>query len=162
RQLAAQLGLDRAKVRMGNAVAGAAELGSVRSAPLRDRLRDLMVHSDNVLAETVGREGAVPTGHEASFEGAVTAASETRRQAGFDLTGAAMYDSSGLSVDDRVPAQLLDTVLATAARADGVAPTGEATTAGTPARPATDRLTSTLAQLLDDLPVAGGTGSLTS
>ncbi|WP_054816777.1 D-alanyl-D-alanine carboxypeptidase/D-alanyl-D-alanine-endopeptidase [Nocardia arizonensis] len=161
RKLASALGIDPGGVRLGNAAAGAAELAAVRSAPLRDRLRDLMVHSDNVLAETVGRELAVATGHEPSFDGAVAAVTETLRKAGFDLGGMVMHDSSGLSTDDRVPARLLDTVLATAARSDGdSAATVEAATAA--ARPETDRLTATLAPLLDDLPVAGATGSLSS
>ncbi|MBH0781308.1 D-alanyl-D-alanine carboxypeptidase/D-alanyl-D-alanine endopeptidase [Nocardia bovistercoris] len=161
RQLARALGLDPGRVRLGTAAAGAAELASVRSAPLRDRLRDMMVHSDNVLAETIGREVAVVTGHEPSFEGAVTAVGDTLRKAGFDLTGTSMYDSSGLSVDDRIPARVLDSILATAARADGDSAAGRDAVA-TAARPETDRLTATLAPLLDDLPVAGATGSLTS
>ncbi|MFI9505829.1 D-alanyl-D-alanine carboxypeptidase/D-alanyl-D-alanine-endopeptidase [Nocardia sp. NPDC052566] len=158
RRLAVELGLDPAKVRLGNAAPGATEVASVRSAPLRDRLRDTMVHSDNVLAETIGREIAVATGNPASFDGAVVALNAVLGKAGFDLTGMGMHDNSGLSVDDRVPARLLDRILATAARPNAVAvtPTG-ATTAADP-----DRLTATLAPMLDDLPVAGATGSLTS
>ncbi|MGW4371311.1 D-alanyl-D-alanine carboxypeptidase/D-alanyl-D-alanine-endopeptidase [Nocardia takedensis] len=163
RQLATALGLDPSRVRAGSAVAGAAELASVRSAPLRDRLRDMMVHSDNVLAETIGREIAVATGREPSFAGAVAAVADTLRKAGFDLTGATMFDGSGLSVDDRLPARLLDEILATAARADGVGAGGEATTVQSgQAKPRTDELVATLAPLLDALPVAGATGSLTS
>lgn len=159
RRLATELGLDPGRVRIGNAASGAVEVAKVSSAPLRDRLRDMMVHSDNVLAETVGREIALATGNEPSFTGAVAAISATLGNAGFDLSGMDMHDSSGLSVDDRVPAQMLATILATAAR-----PVGDAlrTPTDTKARPADDRLAAMLAPLLDDLPVAGATGSLTS
>lgn len=158
RRLATELGLDPGRVRLGSAAPGAAEVASVRSAPLRDRLRDMMVHSDNVLAETIGREIAVATGNAPSFAGAVTAIGATLDKAGFDRAGAVMHDSSGLSVDDRLPAHLLDTVLATAARAEGE----NVTAPGTVAKPEIDTLAATLAPVLDDLPVAGATGSLTS
>ncbi|MET7768179.1 D-alanyl-D-alanine carboxypeptidase/D-alanyl-D-alanine-endopeptidase [Nocardia sp. NPDC005366] len=158
RRLATDLGLDPGRVRLGSAARGAAEVASVRSAPLRDRLRDMMVHSDNVLAEAIGREIAVATGNEPSFAGAVAAVGATLDKAGFDRAGTVMHDGSGLSVDDRVPAQLLDAVLATAARVEG----DDVTVPGTAAKAGSDRLAATLAPLLDDLPVAGATGSLTS
>ncbi|MGK8521681.1 D-alanyl-D-alanine carboxypeptidase/D-alanyl-D-alanine-endopeptidase [Nocardia asteroides] len=159
RRLAVELGLDPARVRAGVAPAGAAEVASVRSAPLRDRLRDMMVYSDNVLAETIGREIATATGGPASFDGGVEAVRAALSKAGFDLSGLDMHDSSGLSVDDRIPARLLDRVVATAAK-----PTGATAVqpAGTKARPETDRVAATLAPMLDNLPVAGATGSLTS
>lgn len=158
RRLAVELGLDPARVRAGVAPAGAAEVASVRSAPLRDRLRDMMVYSDNVLAETIGRELAAATGDDASFDGGVAAVRTALSTAGFDLTGLDMHDSSGLSVDDRIPARLLDRVVATAAK-----PTGATAVqpAGTKAKPENDRVAATLAPMLDALPVAGATGSLT-
>ncbi|WP_069165937.1 D-alanyl-D-alanine carboxypeptidase/D-alanyl-D-alanine endopeptidase [Nocardia altamirensis] len=159
RRLAFELGLDPARVRIGAAAPGAAQVAVVQSAPLRDRLRDTMVWSDNVLAEAIGREIAVATGYEASFHGAVAAVSAALEKAGFDLSGLSMQDNSGLSVDDRIPARLLDRVMATAAKpsaATAIQPVG------TMARPENDRLAATLAPLLDDLPIAGATGSLTS
>ncbi|MFC8044456.1 D-alanyl-D-alanine carboxypeptidase/D-alanyl-D-alanine-endopeptidase [Nocardia sp. NPDC057353] len=159
RQLATQLGLDPGKVELGTAAPGAAELASVRSAPLRDRLRQLMVWSDNVLAETVGREVAAARGLPQSFDGAADAVRAVLTEAGFDLTGVSMHDSSGLSVDDRVPARVLAAVLTAAAE-----PTGAAAVqpAGTSARPERGARSATLAPLLDTLPVAGATGSLAS
>ncbi|WP_330251005.1 D-alanyl-D-alanine carboxypeptidase [Nocardia sp. NBC_00565] len=158
-RLATDLGLDPAKVRLGTAGAGATEVASVQSAPLRDRLRDTMVYSDNVLAEAIGREIAEATGNEASFTGAVTALSGALGKAGFDITGLSMQDNSGLSTEDRVPARLLDKVLATAAKPSGASAVQPS---NTKARPETDRLAVTLAPLLDDLPIAGATGSLSS
>ncbi len=159
RRLAVELGLDPARVRIGTAAPGAAEVASVRSAPLRDRLRDMMVYSDNILAEAVGREISVATGGEASFTGAVAAVNTALGKAGFDLTGLDMHDNSGLSVDDRIPARLLDRVVATAAKPNA---SSAVQPAGTMARPENDRLAATLAPLLDALPIAGATGSLTS
>lgn len=155
--LAVALGLDPAKVRIGTAAPGAPEVATVKSAPLKERLHQLMVHSDNVLAETVAREIAKATGREPSFAGAVAAVAATLTKAGFELNGMVMHDASGLSTDDRVSPRVLDKVLATAARPTGnqlVQPTG------TKAVPENSQLAATLAPMLDDLPIAGATGSL--
>ncbi|MEU6563960.1 D-alanyl-D-alanine carboxypeptidase/D-alanyl-D-alanine-endopeptidase [Nocardia nova] len=163
RRLALELGADPAKVRLGKAPAGAAELAHVDSAKLRDRLRDMMIHSDDVLAEAVGREIAGVTGGEQSFAGAAAATLTALRAAGFDTTGVTQIDNSGLSTDDRVPARLLDRILAEAAASDA-AP--DAKTSGTTGAPVVETgdssaaAPSPLAPLLDYLPVAGGSGSL--
>ncbi|NEW42403.1 D-alanyl-D-alanine carboxypeptidase [Nocardia cyriacigeorgica] len=177
RRLAAELGLGAERVRPGTAPAGAKQIATVSSAPLGERLHAMMVHSDNVLAETIGREIAQATGGPASFAGAAAAVQSTLEQAGFDLTGVSMHDTSGLSVDDRIPAQILDRILATAARDDEIAEQQQPKTGAPSLRPgsivrpgaspdkqADDEpdLSATLAPLLDDLPVAGATGSLTS
>ncbi|MGV9822897.1 D-alanyl-D-alanine carboxypeptidase/D-alanyl-D-alanine endopeptidase [Nocardia xishanensis] len=156
RRLAAELGLDPDRVRAGKAAPDAAEVASVQSAPLRDRLRDMMVHSDNVLAETIGREIALATGYEPSFDGAVAAVAATLVKVGFDTNGVVMHDTSGLSTEDRIPARLLGKIVATAAQSVDDTP------AGTNARPAGEKLSARLAPMLDDLPVAGATGSLAS
>lgn len=171
RRLATELGLDPAKVRIGTAPQGTKRLAEVSSAPLRDRLRDMMLHSDNVLAETIGREVALATGHPASFDGAAAAVAAVLAEHGFDLSGVTMHDCSGLSTDDRIPARVLDRILATAAgpgideATAGPAPKPVLSPlgAGVGAKPEPDpeqTLTATLVPLLDYLPVAGGTGSL--
>ncbi|TSD95704.1 D-alanyl-D-alanine carboxypeptidase/D-alanyl-D-alanine-endopeptidase [Skermania sp. ID1734] len=138
RQLATALGIDPANVRIGSAPSGAAPLASVQSAPLRDRLGQMMRRSDNVLAEEVGREIAKSLGDPLSFDGAVKAVTDTLRDNGFDLSGVTLHDVSGLSVDDRIPPRLLDQVLNEAAG-----------NANPKLRP-----------MLDYLPVAGATGTL--
>jgi D-alanyl-D-alanine carboxypeptidase/D-alanyl-D-alanine-endopeptidase (penicillin-binding protein 4) len=145
RALAAALGIDPANVRLGTAPSGAGPLGSVESAPLRDRLGQMMWRSDNVLAEAIGRELAIAksesdTGSSGagSFAGAITAVSDTLTAAGVDLTGMRMSDMSGLSLDDRVPARVLDRILALAAGSQDTV----------------------LRPMLDYLPVAGATGTL--
>jgi D-alanyl-D-alanine carboxypeptidase/D-alanyl-D-alanine-endopeptidase (penicillin-binding protein 4) len=70
-----------------------------------------------------------------------------------------MHDNSGLSTDDRVPPRLLNKILATAATPSG---SSMVQPSNTMAKPETDPIAVTLAPLLDDLPVAGATGSLTS
>lgn len=139
RVLASALGLDPAAVVLGKAPSEPKVVAQVQSAPLRDRLRQMMEHSDNVLAEAIGREVAIHAGAGASFDGAAAAIGQALYSAGFDMSGLVMRDASGLSVDDRVTPRLLDQIL-TAASA------GERTE---------------LRPLLDTLPVAGSTGSLT-
>lgn len=162
RRLALELGADPAKVRLGKAAPGAAELAHVESAQLRDRLRDMMIHSDDVLAETIGREIAAATGGEQSFAGAASATLTALKAAGFDTAGVTQIDNSGLSTDDRVPARLLDRIIAESAAS---AQPGGADSGGTAAPSVIDTgdsaaVASPLAPLLDYLPVAGGTGSL--
>lgn len=174
RRLAVELGLDPARVRMGTAPQGTKRLAEVVSAPLRDRLRDMMVYSDNVLAETIGREIAQATGRPMSFEGAAAAVAAVLAEHGFDPTGVTMFDTSGLSVDDRVPARLLDKILATAAGPGSdteptvtvppplAPPLGAGAGRQAEASDTSESLPDTLVPLLDYLPVAGGTGSLSS
>ncbi|MFC6010101.1 D-alanyl-D-alanine carboxypeptidase/D-alanyl-D-alanine-endopeptidase [Nocardia lasii] len=157
RALAAELGIDPAAVRVGAAARNGRQIAKVESAPLRVRLHDMMIHSDNVLAETIGRELAIASGQPASFAGAVAATSAALTKAGFDVSALTLADNSGLSVDDRVPPKLLDSIIAAAAK-----PTPATTVVSTDsqARPENDPRATALAPLLDNLPVAGGTGTL--
>lgn len=162
RLLATELGLDPAKVRPGVAPTTSPELARVQSAPLRDRLRQMMVDSDDVLAESIGREVAGGTGAQRSFTGAAEATTATLTSAGFDVGGVSLLDTSGLSTDDRVPVRLLDAVLAASAArpaatsAPGPAPDTAVVATGKPTSAAA------LAAMLDYLPVAGGTGTLST
>ncbi|MFD3595347.1 D-alanyl-D-alanine carboxypeptidase/D-alanyl-D-alanine-endopeptidase [Nocardia sp. NPDC058640] len=157
RALAAELGIDPGAVRVDPAKQTGTEIAKVESAPLRVRLHDMMIHSDNVLAETIGRELALASGQPASFAGAAAATSAALSAAGFDVTGLHLADNSGLSVDDRVTPKLLEAIIATAAKPTG---SGAVIPAGTQARPESDPRAAALAPLLDNLPVAGATGTL--
>lgn len=139
RALAVALGADPANVEIGNVSPGAAPMASVQSAPLRTRLEQMVKYSDNVLAETIGREVAIVTGSAPTFTGAVDAVLRTLQTAGIDTTGVTLQDLSGLSLDDRIPAGVLDAVVAKAAGPDA----------------------EVLRPMLDYLPVAGATGTLT-
>ncbi|OMC55182.1 D-alanyl-D-alanine carboxypeptidase [Mycobacterium sp. IS-836] len=138
RELAKALGLDPGAVTIGTAPSGARQLAVVQSAPLVQRLSEMMDHSDNVLAECIGREVAAAINRPRSFAGAVDAITNRLSTGHIDTTGASLMDSSGLSVDDRLTAKTLD---------------GTVQAAAGPDQPA-------LRALLDLLPIAGGSGTL--
>ncbi|SNS71292.1 D-alanyl-D-alanine carboxypeptidase/D-alanyl-D-alanine endopeptidase [Rhodococcoides kyotonense] len=138
RALARGLGIDPARVAIGSAGEGADQVASVQSAPLRDRLGQMLGRSDNVLAEAIGREIAIETNAEASFTGAIDSIGQTLFTAGYDLSGTELHDTSGLSVDNLIPARLLDEIMTSAAGSGK----------------------SELRPMLDYLPIAGATGTL--
>jgi serine-type D-Ala-D-Ala carboxypeptidase/endopeptidase (penicillin-binding protein 4) len=145
RELGARLtrGAAAPAVEVGAAPAGAAVLGQVASPPLTELVRTALQNSDNVLAEALGREVARAVGEPSTFQGAASAVTRVLDEADIDTTGVRLSDTSGLSVDDRVPANALSGVLAPAA-----------------APPGADPRTAALRPLLDGLPVAGGGGTL--
>jgi len=138
--LASALGVDAGQVTIAThpASAGARQLAAVRSAPLIDRLNEMMGVSDNVMAECIAREVAASMQRPLSFAGAVDAVTNRLSTAHIDTRGAALQDSSGLSVDDRLSAKTLDGVVQGAAGPDEPR----------------------LRPLLDLLPIAGGSGTL--
>jgi D-alanyl-D-alanine carboxypeptidase/D-alanyl-D-alanine-endopeptidase (penicillin-binding protein 4) len=140
RALASALGVDPQQVTVtGQAVSsGARQLAAVQSAPLIDRLNEMMNVSDNVMAECIAREVAASMQRPLSFAGAVDAVTNRLSTAHIDTGSAILRDSSGLSVEDRLTAKILDSVVQAAAGA------------GQPA----------LRPLLDVLPIAGGSGTL--
>ncbi|WP_374024120.1 D-alanyl-D-alanine carboxypeptidase/D-alanyl-D-alanine-endopeptidase [Mycobacterium sp. HNNTM2301] len=138
RELAKALGLDPAAVTVATAPSGARQLAVVQSAPLVQRLSEMMDHSDNVMAECIAREVAAAINRPRSFAGAADAVSNRLSTAHVDTGGLTLMDSSGLSVDDRLTAKTLDGVLQAAAGPD---------------QPA-------LRALLDLLPIAAGSGTL--
>lgn len=140
RALAVALGADPARVTVLPSAARGREIASVQSPPLMQRLRDMMNASDNVMAEATGREVAAETGRPQSFAGAVSAVLGTLDDAGIDTGAARLLDSSGLSVDDRLTAETLDEVVGAAAGDDHPR----------------------LRPLLDLLPIAGGSGTLSN
>jgi D-alanyl-D-alanine carboxypeptidase/D-alanyl-D-alanine-endopeptidase (penicillin-binding protein 4) len=140
RVLAERLGVDAATVTIGAAPPDARTVATVWSAPLGQRLHQMMVVSDDVTAETIGFELARARDQPSTFDGAVAAATGVLADAGLDTGGLALSDLSGLSVDDRIPAGLIDDVL-TAATGSG-------------------EHAHALRPLLDDLAVGGGSGTL--
>ena len=143
RALATALGVDPAKVTVLSSARAATEgkqLASVQSPPLMERLRVMMNFSDNVMAESIGREVAAELKLPVSFDGAARAVLRTLDGADIDTAGARLFDSSGLSVDDRLTAKTIDEVINAAAGDDvpGLRP------------------------LVDLLPIAGGSGTLSN
>jgi D-alanyl-D-alanine carboxypeptidase/D-alanyl-D-alanine-endopeptidase (penicillin-binding protein 4) len=120
-------------------------LGEVKSAPLTELVNTLLQHSDNTLADAVARQTAIATGAQPSFAGAAKATMDVLTQNGFDLTGVTLNDGCGLSTLNRIPAKVLSEVLAVAAAPDGK-----------------DPRTAKLRPMLGGLPVAGGSGTLST
>lgn len=141
RALATALRVDPATVTVSSgAVSGGRRIASVESAPLIERLRQMMNESDNVMAEAIAREVAAELHRPQSFDGGVDAVLGQLEGIGIDTSAAKLVDSSGLSVDDRLTARILDEVVNIAA--------------GT-TEPA-------LRPLVDLLPIAGGSGTLSN
>lgn len=140
RALATALGADPANVTIRATPATGQQLAAVQSPPLIERLREMMGESDNVMAESIGREVAAAAGLPQSFDGGVRAVLGQLTKAGLDTTGASLFDSSGLSTNDRLTAATLDGVVNAAAGND---------------QPK-------LRPLLDVIPIAGGSGTLSN
>ena len=140
RALAAALEVNPQAVSVVTTPVSGRQIASVQSAPLIERLREMMNESDNVMAECVAREVADAMHRPRSFAGAVDAVTNRLAGADVDMTGATLLDSSGLSVNDRLTAKTLDDVIGAAAGPDQQA----------------------LRPLLDVLPVAGGSGTLSN
>lgn len=86
-------------------------IASVKSAPLSVRLRDMLVHSDNIMAEAIGREIAKSQGKPQTFEGATSATFDVLKEHGIDTKDATLFDNSGMSEKNRLTAHELDGVL---------------------------------------------------
>lgn len=110
---------------------GVKELAKVESPTLRERIEKLMETSDNVMAEAVGRElsGNDPVGETLRILG-------EHFQIPADLK---IFDNSGMSKANRIPAEFLDSLMFAAAKDN-----------------------SRLSAILATLPVAAGSGTLES
>ena len=140
RALAVALGVNPDLVTLRPTPVTGDEIAAVQSPPLIERLRQMMSESDNVMAESTGRQVAAAVGKPQSFAGGVQGVLGQLSKAGVDTGGATLMDSSGLSVDDRLTAETLDGVVNSAAG-----------TADPRMRP-----------LVDLLPIAGGSGTLSN
>jgi D-alanyl-D-alanine carboxypeptidase/D-alanyl-D-alanine-endopeptidase (penicillin-binding protein 4) len=120
------------------AAEGAATLASVTSAPVADQLALALDESDNALTESLTRQAAYRKGTPPGFEETARFVRDTVAGLGVDLSGLTTVDASGLSRQNQLPARVL----------------GDVMSLGTSAKLAGMALT------LQDLPVAGLTGTL--
>ncbi|MGW7525970.1 D-alanyl-D-alanine carboxypeptidase/D-alanyl-D-alanine endopeptidase [Streptomyces sp. NPDC054783] len=110
-----------------------------KSAPLSDIVHTMLKHSDNDIAETLLRMTALGAGRPATFEGGTEVVRHVlSRVYGVSLDDFELYDGSGLSRADRIPAATLARILEL---------------------PAQPRYAHTLGSVLDGLPVSGEAGS---
>nr|CEL23279.1 D-alanyl-D-alanine carboxypeptidase [Kibdelosporangium sp. MJ126-NF4]CTQ94440.1 D-alanyl-D-alanine carboxypeptidase (EC 3.4.16.4) [Kibdelosporangium sp. MJ126-NF4] len=141
-EFARRIGASLAATPEVTAPADAQVLGEVRSVSLTELVDQFLQASDNVLADVVAREVAIAAGEEPSFQGVHKATLKVLAENGFDVTGAEMFDGSGMSTSNKTPARLLAQILAAAA-GDGK-----------------DPKSAKLRPMLGGLPVAGGSGTL--
>ncbi len=113
-------------------------LATVASVPVPQLVEDMLLRSDNDLAESLARQVALVRGQPATFAGAATAVRQVLEEAGVPRGSLALVDGSGLSRDDRLQPAALTAVLRVIARGDQ----------------------SRLAPALTGLPVAGFDGTL--
>ena len=114
------------------------EIAAVESAPLGEIVERTLAVSDNNAAEVLAHHVGIAVRHDGSFAGGAAGVLEVLQRLGVDTTGASLYDGSGLSRRDRLPAATLLGVLRTAT---------------SPEHPG-------LRSVVTGLPVAGFTGSL--
>src|SRR5690606_26932678 len=110
RALARELGVDPERVRVASeSVETTGELGRVSSAELTERLRSMLVHSDNVLAEAICREVALDRDPDAraDFAAGTAAVLDTLTERGLDMSGVRLDDCSGMSNGNRISAAVL-------------------------------------------------------
>jgi D-alanyl-D-alanine carboxypeptidase/D-alanyl-D-alanine-endopeptidase (penicillin-binding protein 4) len=101
------------------ATQSAPTLGVVQSAPVGDLVAWTLLTSDNTEAEVLARLAAHAAGGTASFAGAVGHDLHVAATLGVPVTGARLYDGSGLARSDLIAPQTLTTLLAKAAGSGG-------------------------------------------
>ncbi len=134
-ELATALGLPATAVARGTPPATAPVLAHVQSATYGELVRQMLVDSDNVIAEVLARLVAIAQSQPVSFAGGAAAVRAVLAAHGVDL-GAGMVDGSGLAASDRVSPSALVAVLRLVT---------------------TDE---TVGWIVDDLPVGGWDGTL--
>jgi len=117
---------------------GAQTLASIQSPPLAAIVQQMLLESNNVIAENLARQVAISDHQPASYSGAAAAVTGELKRLGISPGGLHLVDGSGLSPQDKIaPAALVKTLqLAT----------------GTPG----------IRPLLAGLPVAGFSGTLSA
>lgn len=133
-----KVGITVTGPRAGTAPLGAEELAAVQSAPVGEIVQQVLQVSDNNAAEVLARHVALALGKKGSFISGSAAILQVLASLGMDVSGAKVYDGSGLSRDNRLPASLLLEVLSAAASSEYPR----------------------LREVITGLPVAGFTGSL--
>jgi D-alanyl-D-alanine carboxypeptidase/D-alanyl-D-alanine-endopeptidase (penicillin-binding protein 4) len=118
RALAAALGAPNAPVTRGRATPGSRRLAEVASQPVPRLVEQMLLASDNVLAETLARQVAIAEGGPASFAGAAAATRAVLARMELPTGEDGLVDGSGLSLRNRLTPALLAGLLRRAAGPD--------------------------------------------
>ena len=98
-------------IERGTVPPGSRRLAAVQSATAAEQLEQMLLISDNYLAEALARSAALASGRDASFTGAVDTVKAQAALLGIDTTGMALADVCGLAAENEVTAaQLTDAV----------------------------------------------------
>ncbi|MDO5025395.1 MAG: D-alanyl-D-alanine carboxypeptidase/D-alanyl-D-alanine-endopeptidase [Trueperella sp.] len=104
-------GIKVRKVARQTAPGNAAQIAKVESAPVRDLVEFMMLHSDNAVADTLGHLVALQLNKPANFAGAAAAVLSSLHKQGYDTAGITIADSSGLTTGNRITTKILMEVL---------------------------------------------------
>lgn len=115
----ADAGLEVDVTEPSAAPSGASELAAIESAPVSQLVKFMLLHSDNVVAETLGREVALATDRDASAAEAPSAVIDALASQGLDTGSIALKDTSGLDYGNRISAGDLTTIIEASAQAEG-------------------------------------------
>ncbi len=108
------IAVNGAPTRM-SAPTNAPEVAAAHSAPLSESVGHTLAASDNTTAEVLAHLAGVKNGGGGSFEGGARAVDKTLTGLGISTTGLRLFDGSGLSRSDEVPAATLGQLLNQAA-----------------------------------------------
>jgi D-alanyl-D-alanine carboxypeptidase/D-alanyl-D-alanine-endopeptidase (penicillin-binding protein 4) len=106
-------GVTTGAVVPGRAPEDALALAQIESEPLVDVVRAMDVDSDNFIAEMLLKNIGAEVGSGGTTAGGVAVVLRDLRDAGVPLAGVRIVDGSGLSLDDRLTARFLTSLLAT-------------------------------------------------
>lgn len=111
RSFASLLGQGSVPITRGSVPAGSRTVGTVRSAPLGVLVEQMLLESDNVIAECLARQVAIATGAPATFTGGAGAVRQVlRSRVNVDI-GPGLVDGSGLAARDRLTPATLTALL---------------------------------------------------
>ena len=114
RRILLRHGITAGAVAAGRAPAGAYGLAQIESEPLPDVLKEMDRDSDNFMAELILKEVGAEAGEGGTTGEGVRIVLRDLADAGVPLAGVRMFDGSGLSLDDRLTARALATLLVVA------------------------------------------------
>jgi D-alanyl-D-alanine carboxypeptidase/D-alanyl-D-alanine-endopeptidase (penicillin-binding protein 4) len=111
RRLLRRHGVTTGAVVPGRAPAGSLALAQVESEPLADVLRAMDVDSDNFIAEMLLKDIGAEVGTGGTTAAGAAVVRRDLASAGLPLAGVRIVDGSGLSLDDRLTARFLTSLL---------------------------------------------------